>query len=101
MRAKLQAEKTELRRRMHEPIPEVGKWLKAVVGGHIRYYGVPGNRYALAHFASPWASPGTTRFATKPEGTRLVGTNDTADPPLAASGPYLPSVSLATLARPT
>ena len=50
MQAKLQAVKTELRRRMHEPIPEVGTWLKAVVGGHIRYYGVPGNRYALAHF---------------------------------------------------
>ena len=50
LQAKLQAVKTELRRRMHEPIPEVGKWLKAVVGGHIRYYGVPGNRYALAYF---------------------------------------------------
>jgi group II intron reverse transcriptase/maturase len=50
LQAKLQAVKTELRQRMHEPIPEVGQWLKAVVGGHIRYYGVPGNRYALAHF---------------------------------------------------
>ena len=50
MQAKLQEVKTELRRRMHEPIPAVGEWLKAVVGGHIRYYGVPSNRYALAHF---------------------------------------------------
>jgi len=50
MQAKLQAVKTELRRRIHEPIPVVGEWLKAVVGGHIRYYGVPSNRYALAHF---------------------------------------------------
>jgi len=50
MQAKLQEVKTELRRRMHEPIPVVGEWLKAVVGGHIRYYGVPSNRYALAHF---------------------------------------------------
>jgi RNA-directed DNA polymerase len=50
LQAKLQVVKIELRRRMHEPIPEVGKWLKAVVGGHIRYYGVPSNRYALAHF---------------------------------------------------
>jgi len=24
--------------------------LKSVVGGHIRYFGVPGNRYALAYF---------------------------------------------------
>jgi group II intron reverse transcriptase/maturase len=50
MQAKLQVVKAELRRRMHDPIPEVGEWLKAVVGGHIRYYGVPSNRYALAHF---------------------------------------------------
>ncbi len=50
LQAKLQAVKTELRWRMHDPIPEVGAWLKAVVGGHIRYYGVPSNRYALAHF---------------------------------------------------
>ena len=50
MQAKLQQIKVELRRRMHDPIPEVGKWLTSVVGGHIRYFGVPGNRYALAHF---------------------------------------------------
>ena len=50
MQAKLQEVKTELRRRMHDPVPEVGKWLKSVVGGHIRYFGVPGNRHALAHF---------------------------------------------------
>jgi hypothetical protein len=45
--AKLNAVKAELRRRMHEPIPELGKWLQAVVRGHIRYYGVPMNRHAL------------------------------------------------------
>jgi group II intron reverse transcriptase/maturase len=50
LQAKLLAVKTELRRRMHDPVPEVGEWLKSVVGGHIRYFGVPGNRYALAHF---------------------------------------------------
>jgi RNA-directed DNA polymerase len=50
LQAKLREVKTELRRRMHEPVPVVGEWLKAVVGGHLRYYGVPSNRYALAHF---------------------------------------------------
>jgi RNA-directed DNA polymerase len=50
LQAKLREVKAELRRRMHEPIPEVGEWLKTVVGGHLRYYGVPSNRYALAHF---------------------------------------------------
>jgi hypothetical protein len=43
LRAKLQAVKLELRRRMHQPIPEQGKYLRAVVAGHGRYFGVPCN----------------------------------------------------------
>lgn len=50
LQAKLSEVKAELRRRMHDPIPEVGKWLRSVVGGHIRYYGVPTNSPALAMF---------------------------------------------------
>jgi RNA-directed DNA polymerase len=56
MRKRLQAKrnelKAELQRSMHEPIPEVGKWLQAVVRGHIRYYGVPMNQSALYLFRS-------------------------------------------------
>src|SRR6266849_2595142 len=50
LQAKLSEVKAELKRRMHDPIPEVGKWLRAVVGGHIRYYGVPMNDHALHLF---------------------------------------------------
>jgi RNA-directed DNA polymerase len=50
LQAKLGEVKTELRRRMHDPIPEVGQWLRSVVGGHIRYYGVPSNCPALHTF---------------------------------------------------
>jgi RNA-directed DNA polymerase len=50
MQAKLREVKDELRRRMHDPIPEVGQWLRAVVRGHIRYYGVPMNGSALSAF---------------------------------------------------
>ncbi|HWW93766.1 MAG TPA: group II intron reverse transcriptase/maturase [Vicinamibacteria bacterium] len=50
LQAKLSAVKAELRQRMHDPIPEVGKWLGSVVGGHIRYYGVPMNYPALSQF---------------------------------------------------
>src|SRR5712692_8828311 len=53
MRAKLGEVKAELRRRLHEPLPEVGAWLASVVSGHARYYGVAGNRHALARFR--WA----------------------------------------------
>jgi group II intron reverse transcriptase/maturase len=50
VQAKLKEVKAELQRRMHAPIPEQGKWLRAVVAGHFRYYGVPMNQPALAMF---------------------------------------------------
>jgi len=40
--AKLKALKIELRRRMHLPLSEVGKWLKSVLSGYYRYFAVPG-----------------------------------------------------------
>ncbi len=52
LQAKLSEVKADLRRRWHVPIPEVGKWLGAVVRGHVRYYGVPMNSPALALFRS-------------------------------------------------
>jgi hypothetical protein len=52
LQAKLREVKTELRRRMHDPIPKVGAWLRAVVLGHIRYFGVPMNGPALNAFRS-------------------------------------------------
>jgi group II intron reverse transcriptase/maturase len=48
--AKLSEVKAELRLRLHDSIPEVGQWLRSVVGGHIRYYGVPTNGAALQTF---------------------------------------------------
>jgi RNA-directed DNA polymerase len=48
--AKLRAVKTELRRRLHQPVPEQGAYLRAVVLGHNRYYGVPRNGPALHAF---------------------------------------------------
>ena len=47
LQAKLSEVKAELRRRLHAPVPAVGQWLRSVVGGHIRYYGVPMNGPAL------------------------------------------------------
>jgi len=50
MRTKLKEVKTELMRRMHLPIPEVGQWLRRVVRGHFAYYAVPGNLGAVREF---------------------------------------------------
>jgi RNA-directed DNA polymerase len=48
--AKLREVTAELKRRMHEPIPTVGKYVRAVVLGHVRYYGVPMNGPAIGAF---------------------------------------------------
>lgn len=50
LKAKLSEVKTQLRRRMHHPVPEVGRWLRSVVMGHNRYYGVPMNGPAISLF---------------------------------------------------
>src|SRR5881628_3529339 len=48
--AKLKVVKLELRRRLHESIPAVGAYLRSVVGGHVRYYGVPMNGSSIGAF---------------------------------------------------
>ena len=50
MRAKLREIKEELRRRMHRPIPETGKWLAQVVSGFQAYHAVPTNSAAIGAF---------------------------------------------------
>ena len=50
MKAKLQQIKQELRRKMHEPVPLTGAWLKRVVEGYYRYHAVPGNQQAMGRF---------------------------------------------------
>lgn len=50
MRAKLREIKEQLRRHMHKPIPEQGRWLKAVVTGFFAYHAVPTNFRALGAF---------------------------------------------------
>jgi group II intron reverse transcriptase/maturase len=50
MQTKLRSIKEELRRRMHWPIPEQGRWLRQVVTGHFAYFAVPTNGRALQAF---------------------------------------------------
>lgn len=50
LRGKLQSLKLEMRKRMHHTITEQGQFLKAVVGGHARYFGVPNNGQRLLRF---------------------------------------------------
>jgi hypothetical protein len=50
MRAKLRQVKQQLRKRMHDPVPQTGQWLKSVVQGYFNYYAVPGNLASLGVF---------------------------------------------------
>ena len=50
MRAKLTMIKVEMWRRMHQPIPQQGKWLWYVVNGYFNYHAVPTNARALHVF---------------------------------------------------
>jgi len=48
--AKLREVRLALRRRLHESIPEQGAYLRSVLLGHVRYYGVPRNGPNLMAF---------------------------------------------------
>jgi RNA-directed DNA polymerase len=50
--AKLRELKEELRRRWHQPVAEVGRWLRSVVQGYFNYHAVPGNLDRLKSFRS-------------------------------------------------
>ncbi|MDA1373094.1 MAG: group II intron reverse transcriptase/maturase [Proteobacteria bacterium] len=52
LKAKLDAIKIELRRRMHHKVAKTGQWLRSVINGYLNYYSVPGNQPALTTFRS-------------------------------------------------
>jgi len=51
LEAKLQQVKQELRSRMHDAVPQVGKWLGQVLRGYYQYHAVPGNLAAMHKFS--------------------------------------------------
>ena len=50
MQAKVREVKDELRKRLHDPTPAVGQWLRSVLQGHYQYYAVPRNHRRLNAF---------------------------------------------------
>lgn len=99
MRKKLPAQldevKAGLRRRWPDPIPEVGQWLRSVVGGHIRYYGVPMNNRALAVFRFQVGWPWHRALGRRSQKDRVMGANTATHRFVAASGPRVSFLSLA------
>jgi group II intron reverse transcriptase/maturase len=50
IRATLQAIKVRLRKRMHQPLGETGRWLRKVVQGWLNYHAVPSNSHRINRF---------------------------------------------------
>ena len=68
MRATLRAVKEALRRRMHQPIPVQGRWLKQVVTGYFAYHGVPTNGRAWGRPLPRHGPMAAHAAASQPEG---------------------------------
>jgi hypothetical protein len=49
-RKKLQEIQQQIRRKMHEPVAQVGGWLRSVLNGYYQYHAVPGNLTVLKRF---------------------------------------------------
>ncbi len=73
--AKLQAVREGLQRRWHEPVAEVGKWLRSVVHGYFNYHAVPGNIDSLQSLSGPSRLALVPRAATaEPEESNFPST---------------------------
>ena len=74
VQSKLGALKSALRRRLHLPVPTVGRWLQSVLRGHYQYYGVPGNWHALSSFHAQVAWLWHRALRRRSQRTRLTWT---------------------------
>ena len=102
MRAKLKMIKEEMRRRMHRPIPEQGKWLGQVVRGYFNYHAVPTNASCTARVPAPCHRPlAAHAAASQPEGSDDVGTDDAAGGRLAPETDHPSSLAERSLCRHT
>ena len=100
LQAKLNAVKAELRLRMHAPIQDTGKWLRSVVSGHIRYYGVPMNSHALKVFRHQGRlALASGAVAPEPKWPSTLGSDAALDRPLASSCARVSSFSSAPHGR--
>ena len=72
MRAKLKMVKDQLRRRRYLPLPEQGRWLASVIGGHQAYYAVPGNYEAVHAFRTQVSRHWHQALRRRSQKTRLT-----------------------------
>jgi hypothetical protein len=88
MRAKLQAIKMELRKKMHDPIAKTGAWMKQMLQGHLNYFAVSGNDPSLWWFFNEVRKRWLRSQAAKPEGISHLGEVHPARRPLLPANSY-------------
>jgi len=87
--AKLREVRTELRRRMHDPVPKQGKYLHAVIDGHLATTGCQATEPSWVRFAKRWSTPGSGRCCV---GARRIRSHGSACAATSIDG-SLPSAS--------
>ena len=98
--AKLRAVKAELRQRLHSPLPEQGAYLRSVILGHTRYYGVPiksGTRRFPQGCGTPVVDGSAPSQSREPP---ALAPHDPSGRAVAPVGSYLPPLSSRASGRP-
>ena len=102
MRAKLKMIKEEMWRRMHQPIPDQGKWLWRVVQGYFNYHAVPTNAQALVVFRHHVTDLWRRTLRRRSQKDRVhVGTDDQVGGRLASETDHPSSLAERSLCRHT
>ena len=102
MMAKLLEVKEELRRRMHQPIPEQGAWLRQVMTGFFNYHAVPTNSAALQRLPLPYDGSLAPRApAAQPEGPDRRGSGWRSSPPTGSRTAHPSSMAKRSVRRQT
>ena len=73
-RAKLVDINSQLKQRMHWPIPEQGQWLASVIRGHRAYYEVPGNTDTIGSFRTQVTQRWYKALRRRSQKTRITWT---------------------------
>ena len=87
LRATLAEVKAQQKRRMHEPVPEQGRWLASVVRGHMAYYAVPSNVHAVAAFRDQVTRHWHKALRRRSHAPDHLGTDETDQDPMATASP--------------
>ena len=62
---------------MHDPVAQVGGWLKSVLNGYYQYHAVPGNLTVLMRFRRQVAATGPCAGTAQPKAAQLGKAGET------------------------